>query len=112
VIIISDLYDDPKEVIRGLRHFIHKKHQVILFHVLDRAEVELPFNQLLTFVDMEDDSRIQVDPKLIREAYQHEVEAFIAQYRRECSESRIEYIVARTDRPYDAMLREYLARRQ
>ena len=112
VVIISDLYDEPKEVMRGLRHFVHKKHQVILFHVLDPAEVELPFNQLLTFVDMEDDSRIQVDPKMIRDTYRQEIDAFLAQYRRECSESRIEYIVARTDTPYDAMLRGYLAKRQ
>jgi hypothetical protein len=85
---------------------------VILFHVLDPAEIELPFNQMLTFVDMEDDSRIQVDPKMIRETYRQEVESFIGQYRRACSESRIEYIVARTDTPYDVMLRSYLARRQ
>ena len=112
VVIISDLHDEPREVLRGLQHFSHNKHQVILFHVLDPAEVELPFNQLLTFVDMEDDSKIQVDPKMIRETYQREVEAFIGQYRRACSESRIEYIVARTDTPYDVMLRSYLARRQ
>lgn len=110
VIIISDLYDEPKEVMRGLRHFVHKKHQVILFHVLDPAEIELPFNQLLTFVDMEDDSRIQVDPKLIREGYRAEIDAFLADYRRQCADSRIEYVATRTDTPYDVMLREYLRR--
>ncbi len=112
VVVISDLYDDPKAVMRGLRHFVHKRHQVILFHVMDPAEIELPFNQLLTFVDMEDNSRVQVDPKMIREQYQQEVEAFTAQYRRDCADSGIEYVLARTDTPYDVMLRGYLARRQ
>jgi uncharacterized protein (DUF58 family) len=112
VVVISDLYDDPREVLRGLRHFVHKKHQVILFHVLDPAEVELPFNQLLTFVDMEDNSRIQVDTKMIRETYRAEIEKFLADYRKQCAESRIEYVVARTDTPYDVMLRQYLSKRQ
>ncbi|MCG3181644.1 MAG: hypothetical protein BIFFINMI_04042 [Phycisphaerae bacterium] len=112
VIIVSDLYDDPKEVMRGLRHFVHKKHQVILFHVMDRAELDLPFNQLLTFVDMEDNSRIQVDPKMVRDSYKEQVQQFLAQYRRDCADSGIEYVVAATDTPYDVMLRGYLARRQ
>lgn len=112
IVIISDLHDEPRDVMRGLRHFVHNKHQVIVFHVLDPAEVELPFNQLVTFVDMEDDSRIQVDPKMIRQAYRTEVENFLADYRRQCAESRIEYVVARTDTPYEVMLRRYLSMRQ
>jgi uncharacterized protein (DUF58 family) len=112
VIIISDFYDDPTEVLRALQHFVYKKHQLILFHVLDPAELDFPFRKIFTFIDMETQDRLQVDPRSVREAYQAEVRAFIDRYRRECSERKIEYVVARTDQPYDRMLLDYLARRK
>ncbi len=112
IIIISDLYDEPAEVMRALRHFRHKKHQVIVFHVLDQAEVDLPFNQLLTFVDMETEEKLQIDAKFIREEYKRQVDEFLARYRSDCSDSAIEYVVATTQTPYDVMLRSYLASRQ
>jgi uncharacterized protein (DUF58 family) len=112
VIIISDLYDEPADVMRALRHFRHKKHQVIVFHVFDQAELDLPFNKLVTFVDMETAEKLQIDPKFVRDEYKRQIDAFTGQYRRDCSDSAIEYIVASTATPYDAMLRSYLASRQ
>ncbi|MBN1345664.1 MAG: DUF58 domain-containing protein [Phycisphaerae bacterium] len=112
IIIISDLYDDPGEVMKALRHFRHKKHQVIVFHVFDQAELDLPFNKLMTFVDMETQEKLQIDPKFIRHEYKRQVDAFVSRYRRDCSDSAIEYILASTATPYDVMLRGYLASRQ
>jgi len=112
IIIISDLYDDPPAVIRGLRHFRQKKHQVILFHVLDQAELDLPFTNIVTFVDMETDEKLQVDPKFVREEYRRQIQEFINGYRRGCADSAVEYILASTATPYDVMLRSYLASRQ
>ncbi len=112
IIIISDLYDDPAEVMRALRHFRHNKHQVIVFHVFDQAELDLPFDKLVTFVDMETQEKLQIDPKYVRDEYKRQIEDFIGQYRRDCSDSAIEYVVASTAMPYDAMLRSYLASRQ
>jgi uncharacterized protein (DUF58 family) len=112
IIIISDLYDEPADVMRALRHFRHKKHQVIVFHVFDQAELDLPFGKLVTFVDMETTEKLQIDPKFVREEYRRQINEFVSQYRRDCSDSAIEYIVASTATPYDAMLRSYLAGRQ
>lgn len=112
IIIISDLYDEPAEVMRALRHFRHRKHQVIVFHVFDQAELDMPFNKLVTFVDMETDEKLQIDPKFVRDEYRRQIDGFVSQYRRDCSDSAIEYIVASTATPYDAMLRSYLASRQ
>ena len=67
IIVISDLYDDESEVIRALRHFRHKKHGVILFHIFDAAELEFPFAKLTQFLDLETGERYQVDPKAVRE---------------------------------------------
>jgi uncharacterized protein (DUF58 family) len=112
VIVISDLYDERSEVARALQHFVHKKHQTIVFHLLDRAELEFPFRKMHNFVDMETGQRMQVDPRTVREAYLEEVQRFIEACRRDCSERNIEYVLAPTDRPYDQMLLEYLARRR
>jgi len=111
VIVLSDLYDEPAEIMRALQHFVYKKHQIIVFHLLDPAEVNFPFKKILSFVDMETKERLQVDPRYVREGYLAEMKAFLDNYRRECSERNIEYVPTTTDRPYDAMLLEYLARR-
>ncbi|KKK92068.1 hypothetical protein LCGC14_2706630 [marine sediment metagenome] len=112
IVIISDLYDDQSEVLRAIQHFCFKKHQLIIFNVFDPAELELPFKRITNFVDLEDDQKLQVDPRLLREAYRDEVAAFVGRYRKECSDRNIEYSVTRTDTPYDRMLLDYLARRR
>ena len=112
VIIISDLYDDPTEVMKALQHFVYKRHQIIVFHLMDPAELDFPFKKILSFTDMETDERLQVDPRYVREGYLAEINAFIARYRRECGERNIEYVLCRTDESYDRFLLNYLARRK
>ena len=111
VVILSDLLDDEREVMRALHHFRHRKHEVILFHILDAAELEFPFSRLADFVDMETGERIQVDPRYARETYLEEMNAFIDRFRRECSKSLVEYVQVSTSTPFDLMLAAYLARR-
>jgi uncharacterized protein (DUF58 family) len=112
IIVISDLYDEPSEVMRALQHFVYKKHQIILMHLMDPAELEFPFKKTVSFVDMENGRKIQADPRYLRQSYLDEVNAFIDSYRRECSERDIEYVLTRTDTPYDRMLLDYLSRRR
>ena len=112
VIVISDLYDEPSEIIRALQHFVYKKHQIIVFHVLDPAELEFPFKKILSFVDLETDQRLQIDPQYVRQAYLEEMNAFVERYRKECSDRNIEYVLTPTNTPYDRMLLNYLARRK
>ena len=112
IVIISDLYDDEREVMRALRHFRHKHHEVVIFHLFDRAELSFPFDRLTQFVDMETSERLQVDPKYVRAEYVNQVESFINQYRKDCSESHIEYVVADTSVPFEYMLTQYLGRRK
>ena len=111
IIVISDLFDDPKEVMRGLSHFRQKRHEVLVFHVFDKAELDFPFRALADFVDMETNERIQVDPKYVREEYVRLVNEFVDQYRKDCSEMKIEYVATHTGVPYDTMLTEYLGKR-
>lgn len=112
LVIISDMYDDQSEVMKALQHLVYKRHQIIVFHLMDPAELEFPFKKIMSFVDMETDERIQVDPRYVREAYLQEIKAFVERYRHDCAERKIEYVLAPTDMPYDKMLLNYLSRRR
>ena len=111
IVLVSDLYDEPEEVIRALHHFRHRRHEVIVFHVFDKAEIEFPFRDVIAFHDMETDERIQVDPAYVRQPYVEQIEAFIENYRRACAETQIDYVMTDTSVPYDFMLSRYIAKR-
>lgn len=112
VVLISDLYDDVPTVIRALRHFRARRHQVILLQPMHPAELDLPFARITTLVDLETGERVQVDPATIREAYKAEVQGFLDSYRRACSDAGIEYAMLPSDQPPEQALRSFLARRQ
>jgi uncharacterized protein (DUF58 family) len=111
IVLVSDLYDEPEEVMRALHHFRHRHHEVILFHVFDKAEIEFPFRDVIAFHDMETNERLQIDPSYVRDAYVEQVERFIENYRRSCAEAQIDYVMTDTSVPYDFMLTKYIAKR-
>ena len=111
IVLISDLYDEPEEVMRALHHFRHRRHEVIVFNVFDKAEIEFPFDDLVSFQDLETGERIQVDPAYVRDVYRKQVDEFLENYRRACAESNIDYVMTDTSVPYDFMLSRYLAKR-
>ncbi len=111
IVLISDLYDDPEEVIRALHHFRHRRHEVILFHVFDKAEIDFPFRDTIALHDLETKERIQVDPAYVRDQYIAQIEEFIENYRRACAEAQIDYVLTDTSVPYDFMLTKYIAKR-
>jgi len=111
VVLVSDLYDEQQEVIRALHHFRHRRHEVILFHVFDKAEIEFPFRDLASFIDLETGERIQVEPLDVRDAYVEQFRAFVDDYRRACAEMQIDYVATDTSVPYDYMLSRYIAAR-
>lgn len=111
IVLVSDLYDEPEEVMRALHHFRHRKHEVIVFHVFDRAEIEFPFNDVIAFHDLETDERLQIDPAYVRDVYKQQIDEFIETYRRHCAESQMDYVMTDTATPYDFMLSRYIAKR-
>jgi uncharacterized protein (DUF58 family) len=110
VILISDLLDDPEKLLLALQHLKHARHQMIVLQVLDRAEVELPYGRPVTFEDMENKSRLQIDPKLIRDDYRREMAEFLDGLQRRCGQFSIDYVQAFTDVPWDVQIREVLRR--
>lgn len=111
IIAISDLLDTPKDVLTSLQHFRHRKHDVIVFHVLDKDEIEFPFGSYATFQDLETGQRLQVDPGFFRKQYQRKMQELLETYKRGCFESRIDYVQVDTSVPYDHTLTSYLSRR-
>ncbi len=112
VILISDLLDDPRDVLPGLKHFRHLKHEVVVFHVLDPREVEFRFDSDATFRDMETGELMTTEPFSIRGDYVRAVDDWMTMLKRECAESRIDYVPIRTSMPYDRALFSYLEKRK
>jgi len=111
IILISDLFDDPDEVMRGLLHFRHRKHEVIVFHLVDPDEQTFPFRGPVTFRDLETGQRMDVTPEAIREEYRKAFAAFVDKYRKGAAESRIDYVLADTSIPFDRLLASFLTKR-
>ncbi|HEX3869030.1 MAG TPA: DUF58 domain-containing protein [Pirellulales bacterium] len=111
VLILSDLFDDVSSMLAGLKHFRHRRHEVILFHILDPAEIEFPFKQVTMFKGLEQLPDVLADPRSLRKAYLAEFQAFQRQVRVGCRTQGIDYFEMRTDQPLDVALSTYLARR-
>jgi len=109
VILISDLLDDPDRILLALQHLKHARHQMIVIQVLDRAEVDLAGSRPVTYEDMEDGTRLQIDPKLIRDDYRREMNEFLNSLQRRCGQFHIDYLRAFTDLPWDLQVRELLS---
>ena len=112
VIIISDLFDDPENIMSGLKHFRHSKQEVILFHILDRNELEFDFNTRTKFVDMESGEEITTDPWHVKNEYKNLIKGLQDYYRSECRLNLIDYVPLFTDDSLDKGLSEYFNKRQ
>jgi uncharacterized protein (DUF58 family) len=111
VIILSDLFDDADKLVSALNHFVHKKHEVLVFQILDPAEVSFPFDDITRIEDMENAREITSDPEAFRKAYLEEFGRFVETVRAGCRKANIDYVAAQTDQRFDIFLGNYLARR-
>ena len=111
VAIFSDLFDEVPRIIAGLKHLRHRRHEVIVFHVLDPAELEFPFRDTTLFKGMEGLPEILTEPHALRRAYQAEIGAYLAEMKKGCQMIDIDYVPLRTDQPLDGPLSCYLASR-
>ena len=113
VVVLSDLLDDPEEVLGGLRHFRHRGHEVIVFHILDPRERDLEFNRETRFFDLEDpDAVLTTQPWHIQQEYRGLMDDLVRTYRHGCAESRIDYNLLDTATSFEVALTRYLARRR
>ncbi len=112
VMVFSDLLADPDEVLSSLARLRHGGHDVILFHILDSAEVDFPYEGPVQFEDSESGETISVDATGFRDEYLEQLGQFRDAYRTGCAKLQIDYVPLDTGMPFDKALTEYLLQRQ
>ncbi len=112
VVILSDLLDDPDGIVKAIAHFRKNLHDVIVFHVLDPAEIDLSLKRGAEFEDLESGERLIADPRAIADEYKAVFGAFLDTYRNACAEMKADYRICRTDEPANTFVRAYLEERK
>ncbi len=112
IVLFSDLLDEPAEIVRALAHFRQQHHDVIIFHTLDPAEIDFPFEKNAEFLDLETGARISADPRSLASEYRRVFAEFLEQYRKPCAEMKIDYRLVNTGQTMDRFLRAYLEERR
>jgi uncharacterized protein (DUF58 family) len=112
VVILSDLFDDPAQVMTALKHFRHRGNEVIVMQVLDPLERSFAFGTDAVFRDMETKEELVTQPWHIQTAYRESMQQFLDFYKRECRENAIDYVLLDTATPFDRALFEYLNKRR
>ena len=111
IILISDLIDEPENVIKGLKHIRHKNQEIIVFHISDEKELSLDFGTRTTFVDLETKSEIKTDPWQIKDTYEKLLKDLRKYYSNQCNKNHIDYVPLTTKQGLDIALTEYLKKR-
>ncbi len=111
IVLISDLIDDPAAVLSALQHFRFRGHDVIVFHLMDNAELTFPFDSLTEFTDLETGQKAMVTPEGVRPVYMEQLRQFLSAYEKGCAGIRADYKLFNTTKPLDLALSEYLYRR-
>ena len=112
VVLISDLLDDVDRVLQGLKHFRYRGSEVIVFHVLDPAELHFPFDETARFRDMETQDEIVAVPEVVRSRYLEAIRDLQERYRRELRLAGIDYVMLDTSVPLETALTSYLMTRR
>jgi uncharacterized protein (DUF58 family) len=111
IFILSDMFDEMPQILAGLRHLRHKRHEVVLWNILDAAELTFPFQEATLFRGLEEYPQLLTDPRTLRQSYLEQVEIFLSELKRGCRDQNIDYVQLRTDTPLNVALSSYLAHR-
>ena len=111
IVLISDLYDEPDNIIAGLKALRAKGNDIIVFHIMDNFELTFPFEDMAQFEDMETKRKLHVIPEYLRKQYLTILNEHMERIRKELSGTRIDYCLMDTSKPLDMGLFTYLAAR-
>lgn len=111
LLVLSDCFDELDDILAGLKHLRHKRHEVIMMQVLDPAELTFPFNEATLFKGMEQHPELLTDPRALREGYLEQIRTFNAELQRGCLMQNIDFVQLRTDGSLGVALAGYLAHR-
>jgi uncharacterized protein (DUF58 family) len=111
IVLVSDLFVDADGLIRGLRHFRHRNHEVMVMHVMDADELTFPFQGNTMFRGLENTGRLMIEPRALRAGYLEAVQRFTSDVKRRCIANQIDYKLISTADHLDAALLAFLAAR-
>ncbi|HET9369954.1 MAG TPA: DUF58 domain-containing protein [Vicinamibacterales bacterium] len=112
VALISDFYENPDELLDALKPYRFLGNDLVVFHVLDRAEIEFPYRDASRFQDLESGEEVPVVPEVFAEQYRKMIREHIETLTTKFSESRIDYVQLTTSQPLDHALFTYLSNRE
>ena len=108
---ISDFYEDPQKAVDALKPLSYGGNDLIVFHILDPAEIDFPYDDATSFQDLETGRKMPIVPEKLREQYRQLVQEHIDALSHLCSENRIDYALFNTATPLDHALFKFLAMR-
>ena len=111
IIIISDLFDSVDSIVKGLKHFRHRRHDVAVLQVIDPAEEDFPFEEPTLFRGLEGGPELLSEPRALKKSYQRGCRGVRDSLRRHCRDLHVEHILLRTDTPLDVGLRTFVSAR-
>ncbi len=111
-IVVGDLLDDVARLLDAVGHLTHRRHEVVVMHVLDPDELDLPYDGPMLFRGMERLPDVETDPPRIRRAYRQEVRRYLHEVRAGCRDRQVDYALLPTNGSFATALRSYLSRRR
>ena len=112
VALVSDFYENPEDLLEAAKPYSYLGNDLIMFHVLDPAEIDFPYNDPSRFMDLESGEEVPVVPEVFATQYRKMIQDHIETLRTKCSESRIDYVLLNTSKPLDEALFTYLGNRE
>lgn len=113
VILMSDLLDDPDQLVEALHHFDHRQHELVVFHLLAEEELTFPFKKFQRFRDLEGvEEMLRIDPQAVRAAYLERMRAFIHRIEKTCGGMKADYVAVNTKVPVQDSLLSYFGGRR
>ncbi len=111
VVVFSDLFHDPTELLHSFQHLRFRKHDLAVFHLMDRTEIDFKFDRPIRFVDLENRASLVVEPGVIFPRYREALDQYLERLRRGCREFKVDYQLVMTDQNYEKVLADFLLAR-
>jgi uncharacterized protein (DUF58 family) len=111
VCVFSDFFDERADALKHVLALKARKHDVAVFHLVDEAELTFPFDDPTLFLSLEDERRVEVNPRHIKESYLEEFHRFLEETKAACTAADVDYQLVRTGEALDSVLVRFLARR-
>ncbi len=111
IIIMSDLFCDTAALTDALQHLRYRKHDIAIFHMLDKQELEFDFERPHRFIDMEDQTSLVAEPALIANDYRHAMQQFLIDVKSACHDVHADYHLITTDQDYEKIIHDFLSTR-